>query len=304
MSAMRYVILDFRIQRTGEARIGASSPALLHGDSLFETLPVMEAVPIFFDQHMTRLAHSMRALGFESVLDPDSMRSAVDNLLTGNLLEQGRLRLTVFRGLSHLGRSVDQRAEKAGLAPGEHVLIQLFPLEDLSPCAAGLARVNRRDFDPVSRHKTGNRLFYNLYRHWEGAHPLLDQAHWLHPTMPDEREVLFVDELDRLLEGTVSNLFLVIGGKALTPPRELGILPGVLRGRLLAEPVLGAGVEELILHDLERAEEAFMCNSMAGVRPLCRIGGRQFDTGAGPVTRRAMAALEEEVLKDLLPHLY
>jgi branched-subunit amino acid aminotransferase/4-amino-4-deoxychorismate lyase len=302
MHAMRYLIFDFRIQRQSEARLGVSSPALLHGDSLFETLPVLEAVPLFLDQHLARLEHSMHALGYKSQLDRASLRTAIDNLLTGNLVEQGRLRLSIFRGLNQLGRSMDLRAEEAGLLAGEHLLIQLYPLVDVAPCAAGLARVNTRSLDPMARHKTGNRLFYNQFRHWD-LETLNPNIQWAHPIQPDEDEVVFVDEQDQLLEGTTSNLFLVHQDLASTPPRESGLLPGVLRGRLLAEPLFKAEVKVLTLKNLDEASEAFICNSMTGVRPLLRLGAKTFEESPGPVTRRAMAAAEEEMLKDLMPHL-
>ena len=39
-------------------------------------------------------------------------------------------------------------------------------------------------------------------------------------------EALIVDSQGRVLEGTSSNVFAVAGGRLLTPPEELGILPG------------------------------------------------------------------------------
>ena len=48
-------------------------------------------------------------------------------------------------------------------------------------------------------------------------------------------EVLFVDPDGFLTEGSFTNLFVERGGQLLTPPLARGLLPGVLRARLLAE---------------------------------------------------------------------
>jgi branched-chain amino acid aminotransferase len=293
---IRHCILDYRIRRQDEVSVSALSPALLYGDSLFETLPVVETVPVFLDAHLERLNHSAAVLGYRSRLKGERLRAAIENLLTGNRLESGRLRITLFRG------SPPQAVSETGGdgTAREHLLIQLDALEDRAPCAAGLARVNNRDLDPLARHKTGNRLFYRLFRHWEDPLPLPGgSTFWLHPRDADEREVLVVDERDRLLEGTVSNLFLVVDGVPLTPPRELGVLPGIVRGRLLEDERLGARAAELSLRDLAVAEEAFLSNSVTGVRPLLRVGPHGFPQAPGPVTRRAQAALEHRVLQEL-----
>lgn len=306
---IRYCILDYRIRRQSEVAVSALSPALLYGDSLFETLPVVETVPVFLAEHLRRLNHSATELGYVTRLKDGRVRVAIENLLTGNLLESGRLRLTLFRGSPGIGPGGLSGGEDSGPValddpPREHLLIQLAGLADRAPCAAALVRVNARDLDPLARHKTGNRLFYRLFRHWEEDVQLPGTGGlWLHPKGEDDRETLVVDERDRLLEGTASNLFLVVDGKALTPPRELGVLPGIARGRLLEDARLGAETAEITLRDLERAQEAFLTNSIAGVRPLLRIGGRTFDAAPGPVTRRAMAAFENKLMQDIGPHM-
>lgn len=80
--------------------------------------------------------------------------------------------------------------------------------------------------------------------------------------------MIFYDEEGRLLEGTISNLFLEIGGKLFTPPLELGLLPGVLRESLIA----AGRVEEspLSLEDLKRAERVFIGNAVRGLLPVTR----------------------------------
>ena len=64
-------------------------------------------------------------------------------------------------------------------------------------------------------------------------------------------------------EGSVTNVFVERDGKLLTPPAALGLLPGILRGELLAE---GRALEaELTLDDL--AAGFFIGNGLRGLLP-------------------------------------
>ncbi|WP_296476086.1 aminotransferase class IV family protein [Roseinatronobacter sp.] len=78
-------------------------------------------------------------------------------------------------------------------------------------------------------------------------------------------EWLFLNERDELAEGTITNLFLVMpDGRKLTPAQDCGVLPGVLRGALLAD---GWSEARLNLLDLHRATQVFMGNALRGLIP-------------------------------------
>ncbi|ODT80708.1 MAG: aminodeoxychorismate synthase, component I [Pelagibacterium sp. SCN 64-44] len=101
-------------------------------------------------------------------------------------------------------------------------------------------------------HKTTNRAFYDLPR---------QRAH-------DERgldELLFRNERNELTEGSFTNLFVERDGRLLTPALASGILPGTLRGELLAT---GRAAEQVLtLADLASADAIFLGNSVRGLVP-------------------------------------
>ncbi|MDK9708715.1 MAG: chorismate-binding protein [Desulforhopalus sp.] len=78
-------------------------------------------------------------------------------------------------------------------------------------------------------------------------------------------EYIFLNEAGEVTEGCISNLLILSDGRYKTPPVACGLLPGVMRGRLLADsncPVF----EEIITEQQVRAAEAiFICNSVRGV---------------------------------------
>jgi para-aminobenzoate synthetase/4-amino-4-deoxychorismate lyase len=91
---------------------------------------------------------------------------------------------------------------------------------------------------------------------------------WYEKSMNDIRrkkyfDVLHVNRRGELTEGARSNIFLKIKGTLYTPPVRCGLLPGVLRGRLLKT---GKCREKTLYpEDLKRAEAVFCGNSVRGL---------------------------------------
>jgi para-aminobenzoate synthetase/4-amino-4-deoxychorismate lyase len=87
----------------------------------------------------------------------------------------------------------------------------------------------------------------------------------------DVVEVVFVNECGELTEGSYHNLLLKIDGQMLTPPRESGLLAGVMRQELLES---GAVAEaKLYPADLLRAEDVWLINSVRGMRRAVVVEG-------------------------------
>lgn len=108
--------------------------------------------------------------------------------------------------------------------------------------------------DPWLRLKTTNRAVYDTAR---AALPL------------DVDEIIFLNERDEVCEGSITNIFVRIDGRLLTPPLGCGVLPGVLREELLET---GEAAEEVLtLEDLQMAEAVFVGNSLRGLIPCVLI---------------------------------
>ena len=81
-----------------------------------------------------------------------------------------------------------------------------------------------------------------------------------------KQEIIYHNVAGELLETSIGNLVLKIGGKLYTPPIRLGILPGIYRQYLLET----GEVEEkvLTLKDLVQAEAIYGCNAVRGLYEL------------------------------------
>ena len=81
---------------------------------------------------------------------------------------------------------------------------------------------------------------------------------------PHLDEVVYLNEMGELAEGSRTTIFIERDGMLLTPPLSAGALPGVLRAELMAQ---GRAVERtLMLADLKAAEVVYLGNSVRGLQ--------------------------------------
>ena len=96
------------------------------------------------------------------------------------------------------------------------------------------------------RYKTTDRSFYDKAKKEGGAY-----------------ETVFVDAQGRLTEGTFTSVFVERGDRLLTPPLERGLLPGILRAKLIEE----GRAEEADLTPDDLAGGFFIGNIVRGLIP-------------------------------------
>lgn len=180
--------------------------------------------------HLERLARS--AQPFEIPYRQASVASAVLSERSGS---KGQDDNTVVRLRLGLDGAIEVRGE-AGNKPEEPVRVCL-----------SAARV--RSDDPFLRHKTS----------WRPAH---DDA----AAAARERncfDALLLNERDELTEGARTNLFVERDGLLLTPQLRCGLLPGILRERLIGT---GRACETILtVDDLRAAQTVYVGNSARGL---------------------------------------
>ena len=199
------------------------------GFDLIETMAFTpEAGVPLLELHLERMKESAAALGF--VFDRHALRNAIQALCF-EADGPSRLRLMIA---------------KSGAYSLE---LGVMPEALASPVACAVLRLPVDSGDWRLRHKTSDRGFY------EAGLKAAREA--------GAGEALFLRDDGLVTEGGFTNVFVERGGKLLTPPAALGLLPGVLRRSLIDQ---GRAVEaELRLDDLEAG--FFIGNALRGLIP-------------------------------------
>lgn len=257
-----------------QATVPAFDHGYLYGDGLFETLRTYGGVPFRLDEHLARLEEGLSVLAIRGAPPARELRARVLETLGRARLPEAYLRITITRGVSSRG------LDPAG-CDAPTVLIAALPLRSYPPAhyAEGIAATVLWA-RPTQVHPPPT-LKSTSYQHTVVARLELSRR--------GVQEGLFVDEAGHVTEGTVSNVFAVIGGALLTPSRNV-CLPGITRAEVLAiarEADLRTGEQPLLASALSGAEEVFITSSLAELLPVVRIDQSVIGTGRpGPVYQR------------------
>lgn len=248
------VYLDGELYPPEKACLPVTEEGFLYGLGLFETIRVQEGIPLFFQEHLTRLFDSCRKVGINPTHSRGEMERATASLIQEGDLDMGRLRLNViphhFYILAQPGLPYTQKDYQSGyqavILPGRRL-------------QQGL----------LSRLKS-----FNFLENLLGQREARSQG---------VNEGLFLNEKGHLCEGSISNLFLYTKRKWVTPSLDQGLLPGITRSLILAllesQGTPGEEVRHLTPKDLYQGEEAFLTNSLMEIMPLIACDGHLIGSG-------------------------
>jgi branched-chain amino acid aminotransferase len=261
-----------------DARVSVFDHGILVGDGVFETIKAVRGEAFALTRHLDRLAVSAAGLGLPSP-DLDAIRQGTLDVLAGApAWDLARIRITYTSGVGPLGSDRGSAGATAIVAVAEQ---HPFP-------ATGDVSVV-----PWPRNERGALSGLKTTSYGDNA-KALDYAH--------ERggaEAIFGNLAGNLCEGTGSNVFLVRGGKLITPPLSSGCLAGITRA-LVLEWVGGEEVD-VPLSAFTEADEAFLTSTTRDVQPIRAVDGAVFPAAPGPVTRKAIEVFATQGAADLDP---
>lgn len=274
---MTVVWIDGSLVDEAEARVSPFDHGLLTGDGIFETLRVTRSTPFAARRHLDRLARS--AAGLRLPCPPASLvRSAMDQVTEANGIVEGRVRVTVTGGPSPLG------SDRAAVAPT--MIVAGGALPDW-PATTDVVVV------PWPRNERSALAGLKTISYGENVVALA------HARDQGAGEAVFGNLAGNLCEGTGSNVFLVSGGRLVTPPLSAGCLAGVTRDLLME--VVDVVERDVPLAVLGEAEEAFLTSSTRDIQPIRAVDDRPLPACPGPKTAAAAAAFAALVARDLDP---
>lgn len=245
-----------RLVDAEEVRIPADDSGFLFGDGLFETLRVDDGRERDLSAHLDRLYAGLDRLGIEPPESRCDLGRAVHEVAQAAPRPVARLRITVTRGTCLITASPYE-------PPGENLYrggVAVALLTDFRVCSQ----------NPLTRLKS---LSYQFHR--QALREAGRRGAW---------EALVINESERLVEGSRSNIALVLKDGIFTPPESDGCLPGTIRRHLLQSRAIRE--RRISLKHLFEASGLLLMNSLVGVLPVSRIGGREVPIGPEAETLR------------------
>lgn len=246
----------------GEAQavLSTTDRGLAYGDGLFETIAVHEGQAPLLDLHLDRLIRScerlaLKPLNLELVREELARLAAHDSCI---------IKVTLTRGENERGYRIPpkqnpvtrivQRFElpqypQSYKTEGVRVRLCNYRLP-INPVLAGIKHLNRLD-------------------------QIMARSEWA----DDFEEGLMLDLEDRVVEGTMSNLFVYKDKQLFTPSLEYCGVKGVMREYILQylkQQNIQCDVRTLRLDDIRNADSMFLCNSVIGVWPIRELNRAEY----------------------------
>lgn len=232
------------------------------GDGLFETIKVLNGVPLFLKHHFSRMILGLDALQFE-IPEHWSYSYFVYNcidLAKQNEMKDGSIRIQVNR----LGEG-----KYLPESFGAELVMEALPLDD------GKYILNKNEYKVAAYNdipKPNNKLaaFKSL-----NSHVYIQASIFAHKQKLNDCIVL--NDMGRVADATSSNVFVTIQGNLITPPVYEGGVDGVMK-RVLKKLCKQNKIElieaPLTTTDLATIDEMFLTNVIKGIIPVSSFEGK------------------------------
>ncbi|UTH72695.1 aminodeoxychorismate lyase [Chromobacterium sp. IIBBL 290-4] len=239
--------------------VSALDRGLAYGDGVFRTLRLRHGIPWMWRWQYARLRDDAARMRLPL---PD------EAALLDELLQLGREHASAV-GKIVVTRGVGARGYSMVAATGSTRIVSVSPWAGY-PAAYGEQGVNARWCE--LRLSAQPRLAG--IKHLNRLENVLARSEWDDPAI---QEGLLLDQDGWLVEGTMSNVYLLRGAQLLTPKLDCCGVNGAVRD-WLTENVSSFGLEfiesRLSAADLIDAEAVFLSNSLMGIWPLARLGDK------------------------------
>ncbi len=278
---VKKVWMNGRLVDFADAKIHAFSHVFHYGSAMFEGARLYKtrhgSALFRIDEHIKRLFDSCKVYRMEVPHTLPEFREAIAETIRANGFDACYIRPVIYRGLGALGVNpfnspVDVMIAvwKWGRYLGEEALEG-----GVDVCVSSWNRMAPNTF-PAMAKATGNYLNSALIK--------------MEAVTNGFTEGIALDNAGRVSEGSGENIFVVYGGRLLTPPLAGTILPGITRDSVMtiARDAGFTVVEQQIAREmLYLADEVFFTGTAAEITPIRSVDRIVVGTGRrGPVTER------------------
>lgn len=248
-----------------EAFLPAESSGLFYGAGCFETM-LSERGSIFrFSRHFSRLLEGLIYLGVKAECMPieDRLLEVIQRLLSLNSYNDVPAKVRIQASLKTKGGYKNDDPDQITLLITAD---RALPGTSVKKMIVSDTRVVPKECKPAHL-KLSNMLHYR------------QAAREAQKAGVDDAVMLTTEGL--VAESSIANIFWKREDKIYTPSEACDILPGITRNSLLelldADDDYCVTEGEFQIEDLQKADAAWLTNSVMGIVPVSEINGRRFN---------------------------
>lgn len=271
------IYIDGKFYDKENAKISVLDHGFLYGDGVFEGIRAYNGKIFKCEEHIDRIFTSAQYIKLQIPMAKEEIKDALYKTLEANNLKDAYIRLIVSRGVGDLGLDTRKCPKPSVIIIATYWGALYGDMDDkgIKVITASTRRIPPQCLDVKA--KTLNYL-NNILAKIETFDVHADEA-------------LMLDINGFVSEGTGDNIFIIKGGKILTPPTDSSILLGITRKTIIdISKNLNVEVEEkrLTLLEIYDADEAFMTGTAVEVIPIREVDGRKIKECPGEITLKVM----------------
>jgi len=261
-----------------ENRIEVADRGLQYGDGLFETIAYRNGQLEFFPAHLSRLLEGCKRL---KIVFPATQQQSLRNeiqMVCQQLNDDAVIKIILTRGAG--GRGYRYKPDMQTTRIISTHAMPVYPDAYTSGISVRICQQRLAINPSLAGIKHLNRL-----------EQILARNEWQDETIA---EGLMFDYQQRLIEGTMSNVFLVQNHQLWTAEISNSGIAGIMRQKLIemADQLnIKLNITSINIDNLKHADEVFVCNSLIGIWPVIRITDLDMDLSHGPLTQKLQNAL-------------
>ncbi len=255
-----------------EAKVSVLDRGFLFGDGVYEVIPVYGGKPFRLADHLRRLDQSLAGIRLSSPLSHSQWQEIILRLL------QGQGDQSVYIQVTRGGAAKRDHAFPTDCHPTVLVMVNPVAASEPSPVKAILLDDIRWQWCHIKAITLLANVLLRQQAIDQGCH-----------------EAILVRG-GKVTEGAASNVFAVIDGVLLTPPKGPHLLPGITRDvvlELAAQNEISFREEAITPEDLKRAEEIWLTSSTRELLPVIALDDLPVGTGRpGPLWEKMVGIFQ------------
>ncbi|WBL24203.1 aminotransferase class IV [Zunongwangia sp. HGR-M22] len=250
-----------------KAKLSITNRGYAYGDSVFETIRVINGKVMFWEDHYFRLMASMRIMRMEipNQFSPEFLEEEILSLIKENNLETKsvRVKFSVFR-------------KEGGLYTPEVRDIEYFILTSEIKNSFYVLNDDFYEVELFKDHYVTKGLLSTI----KSNNKAVNVLGGIFANENDYDNCLLINENKSIVEALNGNLFLVKGNTIKTPPLTDGALNGITRKQLISiiKKLQEYKFEEKSISpfELQKADELFISNVIVGIQPISKYRKKEY----------------------------
>lgn len=277
---MEYVIVNGEFILRQDAKVDIEDRGYQFGDGVYEVVRVYNGKMFTGQEHVQRLEESADKIGMKLTYSRAEIEDLLNQLIVKNKLELGIVYLQFTRGISTRNH--------------------LFPTSDTPQTFVAYTRAVDR---PVSTMTEGVKTILNEDIRWLRCD--IKSLNLLGNLLAKQKAAdagcfeAIQHRGNRVTEGSLSNISIVIDGVVYTHPADHYILNGITRQKMLQlcqENGIPAEERTFTVEDLLGADEVFLTGTTVEVTPIIEIEGKAVANGhPGEITKKLQFLFQDAI---------